>query len=446
MAHTWSEVQPVGDANKGWFTSSMSSDGSKIIAGVDNGRIYLGTEETGQNLTLTCAAGSYSLTGTDAALTYTGSAQNLTLSCGAGSLALTGSACTLSVKRNYVLSCSAGSYAVTGTSASLTQSLVMACESGGAYPNIVVSGAGTTEYNGAYAETGTKNGYPRYIKPYANPRGGLFIVNVKGYGAYTWVISAAGLDSDQNIQIAGGARYYSEDDVATPDLVTNWIQSQGALPLPTVTSSPATSYALTGSSVTLTKSLVLSCETGSYTLTGTDVSFGNTKAYELVCGAGSYALTGSDIAFVIARSYSLTCNAGSYTLTGAAVTLAATHTYTLACNSGSYLLTGTNAALTSARSLTCNSGAYTLTGLEADLFKGLVLPCGNGSYILTGKPASITSGRTFALGMGSYVLVGTDAGLYILPATPDCRTYFIDAENRTHTIDAENRTMEVRCH
>lgn len=39
--------------------------------------------------------------------------------------------------------------------------------------------------------------------------------------------------------------------------------------------------------------------------------------------------------------------------------------------------------------------------------------------------------------------------------TPDCRTYFIDAENRTliigsedrtHTIDAENRTLEVRCH
>jgi len=101
---------------------------------------------------------------------------------------------------------------------------------------MVVSGAGSTEHNGTYAETGTKNGYPRYIKPYANPRGGLFIVSLKGYGAYTWVISVAGLDDDQNFQILIGARYYSEDDVATPDLVTNWIQSSiYALPLPTVT-------------------------------------------------------------------------------------------------------------------------------------------------------------------------------------------------------------------
>lgn len=104
------------------------------------------------------------------------------------------------------------------------------------YPDMIVSGAGSTEYNGTYAETGTKNGYPRYIKPYANPRGGLFIVRIEGWGVTTWVISPAGLDSDQYIQIISGARYYSEDDVATPDLVTNWIQGQGALPLPTVTS------------------------------------------------------------------------------------------------------------------------------------------------------------------------------------------------------------------
>lgn len=106
------------------------------------------------------------------------------------------------------------------------------------YPDRIVSGAGSTEYNGTYAETGTKNGYPRYIKPYANIREGLFIVSLKGWGTTTWVISAAGLDGDQNIQIMSGARYYSEDDVARPDLVTNWIQAQGALPLPTVTSKP----------------------------------------------------------------------------------------------------------------------------------------------------------------------------------------------------------------
>ena len=43
MAHTWAETQPAGDVNKGWRTSAMSSDGSKIIAGVYGGRLYLST-------------------------------------------------------------------------------------------------------------------------------------------------------------------------------------------------------------------------------------------------------------------------------------------------------------------------------------------------------------------------------------------------------------------
>ena len=43
----WSEVKPAGDANKTWYTSAMSEDGSVIIAGVSGGRLYLGTEEAG---------------------------------------------------------------------------------------------------------------------------------------------------------------------------------------------------------------------------------------------------------------------------------------------------------------------------------------------------------------------------------------------------------------
>jgi len=71
----------------------------------------------------------------------------------------------------------------------------------------------------------------------------------------------------------------------------------------------------------------------------------------------------------------------------------------------------------------------------------------------TPRPSlSIVTGNPIGLLL---VLTYMNAGLYILTATPDCRTYFIDAENRTlliesedrtHFIDAENRTMEVRCH
>ena len=44
MAHTWAETQPAGNANKYWYTSSMSSDGSIIIAGASNSRLYLSTD------------------------------------------------------------------------------------------------------------------------------------------------------------------------------------------------------------------------------------------------------------------------------------------------------------------------------------------------------------------------------------------------------------------
>ena len=71
---------------------------------------FWGLEVSGggpQSYTLTCAAGSYTLTGTDATLTVTRAAQNLTLACNAGTYALTGSAATLTMQRNYTLTCAA---------------------------------------------------------------------------------------------------------------------------------------------------------------------------------------------------------------------------------------------------------------------------------------------------------------------------------------------------
>ena len=41
MTVTWSETQPAGNANKAWWPSALSSDGSKMLAGVYGGRLYL---------------------------------------------------------------------------------------------------------------------------------------------------------------------------------------------------------------------------------------------------------------------------------------------------------------------------------------------------------------------------------------------------------------------
>ena len=104
-----------------------------------------------QNLTLTCAAGSYSLTGTNATLTTTGK-QNLTLACNAGTYSLTGTNADLSVNRHYTLTCEAGSYSLTGTNADFYRALVMACNAG----SYALTGSDATFKRGYYlsAEAG----------------------------------------------------------------------------------------------------------------------------------------------------------------------------------------------------------------------------------------------------------------------------------------------------
>ena len=67
---------------------------------------------TGSNYTLTCAAGSYSLTGTDADL-Y----RSLVMACEAGSYALTGSDATFNA--NYVFALGMGRYVLVGTACGL---------------------------------------------------------------------------------------------------------------------------------------------------------------------------------------------------------------------------------------------------------------------------------------------------------------------------------------
>ncbi len=76
---------------------------------------------------------------------------------------------------------------------------------------------------------------------------------------------------------------------------------------------------MTGSDVTLTvteaaQNLTLDCGAGSFTLTGSDVTFTASIAvnYVLECNPGSYDLTGSDI--TINKGLVVGCDAGSFSL------------------------------------------------------------------------------------------------------------------------------------
>jgi len=86
--------------------------------------------------------------------------------------------------------------------------------------NIIVSGAGSSEVNGTYAVVDEAGDKPVYANN-ANSDIGI------GWDGIDWLIMNP---STRAIY------YYSEDDVATPDLCTTWeVHLDGELPVPTVT-------------------------------------------------------------------------------------------------------------------------------------------------------------------------------------------------------------------
>ena len=84
--------------------------------------------------------------------------------------------------------------------------------------NIIVSGAGSTEVNGTYAVIGEEGGKPFY----ANNANSDIQIGWAG----DWLIA----DNSKAI-----IYYFSNDDVATPDLCTTWEVYDGEPPAPTVT-------------------------------------------------------------------------------------------------------------------------------------------------------------------------------------------------------------------
>jgi hypothetical protein len=348
-----------------------------------------------RNFTLSLAGGSYSLTGTNANLVLQ---RNYTLACGAGNYTLTGSACAFTVLRNYTLACNSGSYAITGTPASF-----------------ILQRNYTAQLNaGSYALTGTPVTFPIT----------RFYALICEAGNYV----LTGMDvaiTSQYVMVLGSGSYSltGTDAVITRGYTLTTIAGNYALTginanltRGYTSSLNSGSYAVTGTNALfeVRRNYVLPLDSGSYVLTGTSASF--SEGGEIVCEAGSYALTGTPVTFSITRAYALTCNSGSYILTGSNVNFSIGLSYALTCNAGTYALTGTPVILTIQHNyaLALNSGPYILTGTDAAfvLQRNYLLSLAAGNYALTGTPAAITSARALALGTGNYALTGTNAGMF----------------------------------
>jgi len=119
-------------------------------------------------------------------------------------------------------------------------------------------------------------------------------------------VTSAGTGSTSRVSSSGYVQMYDSNGNITP---------AGSYSMSTTQSSQVVTQAM--ASFSPDGGYTLTCDTGTFTLTGIDTTFRRT--YVLVCAAGSFALTGIDALFK--RGYGIICEVGSFILTGIDATL-----------------------------------------------------------------------------------------------------------------------------
>jgi hypothetical protein len=380
----------------------------KANAQIDVAEVWWTAPPSAGARSLTCDAGSYATTGSNATLTV-----GHVVSTDAGSYATAGSDATLTYAR--ALMADAGSHAVTGSDATLTQPARAITAEPGAYTTtgadatLQKSGIAMSVDAGSYAVTGADASFLR----------GYALTSEAGVYALTGSDATMHGRGTLTVRIMDGATLIREE-VLTPDTlattpielltaerdaITSWppfirlIKANEQIDVaevwwtsPLATASPG-SYAVTGSDATLAYS-------GASGITGTG---------DLIAPGA----TGDGTGTVGSGAYSLTCDAGSYATTGSAATLTVGHV--VSTDAGSYAVTGSDATLAFGHVLSAEAGAYAATGADATLAFGRVLSGDAGNYATTGSDATLQKTGSYALtaDAGSYAVTGVDSSFLV---------------------------------
>ena len=161
--------------------------------------------------------------------------------------------------------------------------------------------------------------------------------------------------------------------------------------------------------------------------------------FTLTCEAGSYALTGQDAALRPARK--IIAAAAAFTLTGQDST-GTEGTYgsvewPASLPHLSLVLTGVSGVY----GLVCGAGSFALTGQDAALTKGIGIVAETGVFVLTGAPAE----RDMEMNgdAAAFTLTGEDAGLYVgrPNLTADVGTFALNGFAANLQYDGADKVM-----
>lgn len=296
--------------------------------------------------TLTCDAGSYSLTGTSATLKAIRK-----LIAATDAYIMTGTSAALALRKT--LSATPGAYALTGTDATI-RSTRKVIATPGAYAisgtNAVVRAVRKVVATpGSYAETGTDATLKTVRKVIATP------------GTYALTGTQATVKAIRRLVATPGTFAESGTD-ATLKAIRKLLADPGSYAL---TGTSADLYVATGPQI-----YTLVCTPGAYTMSGTSATLKANR--RLVTATDAYIMAGTSAKLTAIRK--LVVTPGAYALSGTSGTLY--RRFILVASSGVYSVTGTAASMNAVRKLIAQSGAYVLSGTDADLV--LILGAGAG--------------------------------------------------------------------
>jgi hypothetical protein len=220
----------------------------------------------------------------------------------------------------YVITCGSGSFTLTGQSCDLFKKYA------------ILAGSGE------FVLTGTSIEFVYHLQYVLNCASGTF--NLTG--------QSATLLKDSLLDLTSGSGHFDLHGSNVSLLKKSLILAGSG------------SFGLTGTNSNLLKSSLLSTASGAFSLSGTTLSL--LKSSLLSAGSGQFYLSGFDVdlIYTILHHYVLTCGSGSFTLTGIPATLLASRL--LSCGSGSFGLTGTSLSLLKDSLLAAGIGEFKLIG------------------------------------------------------------------------------------
>lgn len=301
------------------FTGTGDTSDPTANATFDCASVYVALKEASAGArTLACATGSYSISGTAAALKMAH-----VLPATTAGYTITGSAATLAKGRP--IAAAPGTYTITGTAAAFNRTYVLAAASG----SYVISGtAALVEFGrklvaaaGSYLINGTAAAFPRGKQM------------VAAAGSYAITGATVALLFAHNLVAAAG------------------------------------SYVISGTAANFARAF--QAASGSYVITGTTATFG--RAFQ--AASGSYAITGSAAAF--RRTATLAASAGSYVVTGSSAVLALAKAIIAAA--GSYIFTGANAVLSATQAIWTPTAAASGSWSDSGSASGIWTPTSDAS-------------------------------------------------------------------